>query len=334
MKEELAKKVDLPRSVRWRSWRQGFLSRSWRWYSLDRNDPRQYLSDYVRFIRTPFINGRYSVVLDDKLLFYEVLSRHRGLLPARYCLLGHRGVQNLSVDRAVRSVEDVLRLLDDVGRLVLKPVGGGGGVGVHVLDSRDGYRDNGRPVSRQVIAGLLSTPRGHLVTEFVRQHPFSAEFLPTSANSIRILTMWDYDAGRPFVAVAVHRFASRMGELVDNFGRGGISVAIDPEAGVLGRGVLPQADWSPAWHDRHPATGCQFVGKPIAGWTWARDRILGLAAELPYIPYIGWDVVLTEDGLRVIEANNYSSMDLLQIHKPLLGDARVARFYRAHGVIR
>jgi len=41
-----------------------------------------------------------------------------------------------------------------------------------------------------------------------------------------------------------------------------------------------------------------------------------------------------EDGPRLIEANNFSGVHLFQIHRPLLADPRVARFYRAHWVIR
>jgi hypothetical protein len=43
-------------------------------------------------------------------------------------------------------------------------------------------------------------------------------------------------------------------------------------------------------------------------------------------------VVVTEDGFRILEGNNFSDVNLLQIHGPLLKDERVAAFYSRHGI--
>jgi hypothetical protein len=57
-----------------------------------------------------------------------------------------------------------------------------------------------------------------------------------------------------------------------------------------------------------------------------------MAQSVPYIPYIGWDVVITETGFRVIEGNANSDVDLLQVHKPLLVDPKIREFYRSYGM--
>jgi hypothetical protein len=54
---------------------------------------------------------------------------------------------------------------------------------------------------------------------------------------------------------------------------------------------------------------------------------------LPYIPYIGWDIIVQEEGFKIIEGNNHPGLDTLQAHRPLLKDPRVRKFYKAHGVI-
>ena len=45
-------------------------------------------------------------------------------------------------------------------------------------------------------------------------------------------------------------------------------------------------------------------------------------------------MVVTDDGFRILEGNQYTDVNLLQIHGPLLADPRVAAFYRRHRVIR
>lgn len=58
-----------------------------------------------------------------------------------------------------------------------------------------------------------------------------------------------------------------------------------------------------------------------------------MAAAFPYLLRLGWDVVLTddEDGFPVLEVNAHAAMRTLQVHRPLLRDPRVRRFYEYHG---
>lgn len=56
---------------------------------------------------------------------------------------------------------------------------------------------------------------------------------------------------------------------------------------------------------------------------------------IPVRPYVEWDVVPTDEegGFAVLEANSYSGMKALQVHRPLLDDERVKRFYDAHDAL-
>lgn len=58
-----------------------------------------------------------------------------------------------------------------------------------------------------------------------------------------------------------------------------------------------------------------------------------LHRAMPYIDYVGWDFAVTDDGICVIEANNTTDVDLIQVHGPLLADDRVVRFYQANHVL-
>ena len=42
---------------------------------------------------------------------------------------------------------------------------------------------------------------------------------------------------------------------------------------------------------------------------------------------------MTKDGFQILEGNNYTDVNLLQVHAPLLRDERILSFYQRHGVI-
>ncbi|MGW8179033.1 MAG: sugar-transfer associated ATP-grasp domain-containing protein, partial [bacterium] len=50
------------------------------------------------------------------------------------------------------------------------------------------------------------------------------------------------------------------------------------------------------------------------------------------LPYIGWDVIITEDGPRIIEGNPWPGIQLIQVHYPLFNNVRFREFMEFHGV--
>jgi len=87
------------------------------------------------------------------------------------------------------------------------------------------------------------------------------------------------------------------------------------------------------WHEKHPESGQKIAGIQVPNWTSLRSEVLRLAKLLPATPYIGWDIVVTEDGFCVLEGNNRTDVNLYQVHKPLLLDDRTYKFYKSYKVI-
>jgi hypothetical protein len=144
------------------------------------------------------------------------------------------------------------------------------------------------------------------------------------------------DAARAaFIARAVLRLGTRKSKGVDNFGQGGLSVDIDLDHGVLGEAVEHHAEAprSPARYQAHPDTGAQIAQQRIPMWNLVRDQSLLLMRTMPFINYVGWDIVLTEKGPVFLEGNNYTGVRLVQAHAGLLQDGRVREFYKRFGII-
>jgi hypothetical protein len=222
------------------------------------------------------------------------------------------------------------------GKLVLKPCIGGGGRGIVIYEWQDGVHlvSGGKAADGDLVRLFRSEP--YIVSPYIHQAEYARTIFPDVANTVRVLTMYDDEAEEAFMAAAVHRFGvRRSGAVVDNWGRGGISAGIELASGRLTCGYGFPFQGELHRYPIHPETGAAIEGVKIPGWPEVRDGILDLARRLPFLPYIGWDIIITDKGgYVIIEGNNRPDINLLQVHRPLLADARVRRFYERHGVVR
>ena len=340
-------------------WRHGFLSKDGLAYGLTSQNIDQYLSDYERK-RAGLINGRWSFVNANKLVFHHMLERfdeHRmtvhgrttrnRFIPVDEAASGERsatsraseskllaGVVALRPERT-QTTEWLGKRLRTAGKLVLKPIYGGMGKGVFVCSREDGtYHIDGEPKTHAEFKSFVAELDGYLVCEYTEQAAYADELFPDASNTLRILTMWDEQEEEAFVPIAIHRIGSRRSAPVDNVSKGGITAEIDLETGELVQGAQPPYADESDYHAVHPDTGTHIEGTSVPGWTAIKDDILELAATFADLPYIGWDLIVTDEGeFTVVEANNNPGARSLQVHRPLLANPRVRRFYEHHDVI-
>ncbi|MEQ8830242.1 MAG: sugar-transfer associated ATP-grasp domain-containing protein [Alphaproteobacteria bacterium] len=334
----LAVERELSSTVRvawWRKpglWRDGFLSESYVLYDLARNPRAHYLSDLDRSVSVRRINRDYGVVLDDKLVFENVMG-HGGIpRPVLFGCLKDGLVVPVRPGPSATAFQD---LLHNHRALVLKPARGGGGRDVSVVSVAEGgtVLMNGRPTDTAEVVQSAAGSGIVLVYEAVRQHRALDALFPNAVNTVRVLTMTD-DNGEPFVARAVLRIGTTASQPTDNWIRGGLCAAVDLRDGALGRTVqFPANDDELRWHDVHPDTGAAISGTRVPDWDAVLETALQAARAIPSTPYVGWDLALSADGPVVIEGNSYSGVNLFQVHEPLLNDRKIRRFFERQGVI-
>src|SRR5262245_41635976 len=183
----------------------GFLSESHLLYQFYKNDRSQYVTDYQRWVRTPDINGKYHVLLDDKLLF-ALLMRNFPLHQVESFGVIRNGQTFYAADKVGDTTEYLLALLQSQPKLVIKPVVGGGGEGVRVLVRKsDRLYLNEGPLTVDRLRELVKGFKNELVSGYVEQCEITSALFPKTANTLRFLTMWDVDKNEPFIAAAVLR---------------------------------------------------------------------------------------------------------------------------------
>jgi hypothetical protein len=329
-------------------WRHGFLSQADVLYDLDEDNYRRYFSDFQRE-RAYWINDEQRSALNNKLFFhwmmepfaeqrvdtYGLLKRGRfhDLQSLRPAADGSGIAYSADERETTDAAEWVTERLREEGELMLKPWRGSDGMDVMRCSFAEGsYYIDGeeRPAFESTVEAL----DGYLVSEVIEQAAYAEEMFPDSANTIRVLTMYDDEADEPFLPVAAHRIGTERSAPLDNFSSGGLATEVDRETGRLSAASQFPYSGSLEWYDSHPDTGTHIEGREVPGWSAICDQLLDMAARFSHTPYIGWDIVVTGEGdFTVIEANNCSGVRVFQVHRPLLDDSRVRRFYEHHGVV-
>jgi hypothetical protein len=336
LRAELRDGVPIGLRRRARALRSGFTSASWMLYGLDTAEVRDYLPDFVD--SDCHHEHPLADTLNNKLVFSRVM-RALGMPSPRVLAYIRRGALHHPETGEPRTdiAGGLAALLAQHGRLVLKPARGGAGRGVNIVSGGDGrHALNGAPVSFERITAIVADLDRYLVLELVEQAAYAAQMFPHTTNTLRILTLWDVEQDRPFVAAAAHRIGTRATIPIDNFhaGRGGICAPIDVDTGTLGAAMTLDASGLRTRLEQHPDTGAQITGIRVPGWPATVARVLDLAGRLPEALLVGWDIVPTEQGPVFLEANIPPGTAVWQVHRPLLADARVRRFYEHMGWIR
>ncbi len=325
---------EVPLRKRLWAWRRGFLGISVDRYNLMEGDRTSlYVNEWARFIRTPNINGRFGPALNNKIVFSRMLASYGVRVPDYYCLIRDGRMTPIGRRYRLRNAEDVLAACREGACFVIKPFTGGGGEAVSILSTEgDCIVRNGQGCADDDVVDFLNGLEDAVITENLEQHEYARTIFPHSANSMRILTMWDYEKREPFIASVVQRFGTHMSIPVDNSSKGGLFCPVDVATGELGTALTSRLMGEPRWVERHPDTGERIAGLRLPYWDVVTGGILDLCRRMAYIPYIGWDVLITPNGFAVFEGNSYPALGY-QIFEPLLVDPRVRAFYERFGVV-
>lgn len=333
LKKELKSPLSSGISKRINLGAKGFLSESKVIYNLSTNDFRHYLTDHQR-LRTRYINAPYSFVLDDKIVF-ESMYKEFIRIPKSLGLIKNGKIMPLSPQIKMEKPEDVYEYLEVNKACVIKPTRNGGGYGIHVIKKLgESFFINSKKVTFPELIEKIKGLNNYFISEFIEQGEFGNSLYPHTTNTVRIVTMIDPDTSKPFIPIAVQRIGNKTSAPTDNWTRGGLSAEVNLISGEIGAGASYPNNGKLEFHANHPETDSQIKGQVIPNWIEIKESILHAAARFPYIPYIGWDIIVTEEGYMVLEGNNFTDVNLLQVHKGLLKDERAKRFYKYHNILK
>lgn len=187
-------------------------------------------------------------------------------------------------------------------KFIVKPFDGACGIGIRIVDTKD--RD-----IKQLFNELKNEYKnGYVAEELIIQSQEIGQFHPSSVNTVRVPTILykdRVDIIHPFFRIGMG------GSVVDNGGSGGMINELDPDTGE----VLVSADQMGNYYTKHPDTGIPIIGFRIPRWDEAKVLAKELAMVVPDNHYCGWDLVLTDYGWVLQEANDRGGFKGFQLQK-------------------
>lgn len=215
--------------------------------------------------------------------------------------------------------------------LVLKPVDRWGGSGVRCL-ARDaasgGWSVDGDVLGDAALRAALPSlaPQGRWLLQVrLVNHAAIRPLAGSGVATVRIVTH------RGPAGVEVLMGALRMPQgasFVDNFAAGGIVAPLDLATGRAGPGTVKGTPR--ATIPVHPGTGARIEGFVVPLWTAACDLACRAHGALSPIAFLGWDVVIGDEGPAILEANTVWCGDVWQLSQDApLGRTRFPELYEA-----
>lgn len=326
----------------------GFMPSRISLYGLNERNVNSFLSD-IDYFRIHPINNHFAFWINDKITLKYIYSRpipsitnpnkSYELMPEYYLYIENDGHFSYLMDTPENISHDenyLVELVKQKGTLALKPSNGGGGFGFVELGYRNGlFYWNGEQIDESTIRERQKTLFGYIVTAFITQNREFDKVWSHSACTLRIIVVKQtndiYTGGELDVISSYARFGTEASDGACNMHTGGVAISYDFNTGEYGDFFFRYHGFGPNGQTRwaaHPDTGCILKGEKLPRWQEVKDAVLSACAYLSSLEYFGVDVVVTDNGIQILEINSLPAISSPQgLQGGILNAPNAAKFF-------
>lgn len=307
-------------------WRHNHSARHYYWRKLYRHPDRatwllnlehRQLTTLLRHLNRHLPIGEAT----DKFTFYRHCRQHNLPTPAAVAAW---------TDTGVRRTPPPVAVADD---LFLKPTQEYGSTGAQVLPYDPASRTHrlaGRDFAWSQLMSRLGRrardeKRGLIIQRRLHNAPRQAVYGDFDVCNLRLVTGC-MPGGTPELLGSFIRLPSRF--TTAGAGRHVLFASVDIRTGRMRTGRFREI--TRGEFPLHPESGAPIEGRIIPGWDDLCALALRAHRSFPWLPFVGWDVVDTDQGIMLLEANAFWGGDALQPHDAVpLGLTRFPEIYLA-----
>jgi len=304
----------------------GFMADQIAIYNLNRKNKKDYLSEFDWY-KSRYINGEYSFLLNNKVVCSD-LFKNDLTIPNVYCFKKNK---KLYSNQNIYTYENIIELVKKKKTLIIKPISKGKGVDIFKIEFKaKNIVLNNENITENKLIEILKSKDNWFVSDFIKQAKYLDDIFEYSTNTIRLITVRNPNTNKCEALYAVQRIGIKESIPVDNGSKGGLVANINLQTGELSeaRSIQNINKW-----DVHPDSNKPIKGVKIPNWKKIRDTYVRTMEKYPYFNFIAWDILVTEEGSSLVEANTSSGVNIIQIwggqRNKELGD-----FYRSHKIIK
>jgi hypothetical protein len=329
------------------AYRRGFLSSRIELYGLNDNNYREYLSDIDYWRHHPY-NNHFAFWINDKLtLKYMLSGLDPDLMPEYYLYVENDGSYSYLMDAPLnipKNKDFILNLLYQKKILALKPNAGHGGAGFVKLaiDNNIIYVNN-QSIEKDKLNWVVKKLNGYIVTEWISQHHDLDKIYRDTVCTLRIVALknnrndhhsqYDYS-----IIVSYARFGTKKSGGASNLSSGGVAIPFDFETGKLGntfyryKNYKFYGDYSMTLY-AHPDTGYTIKDDVLPLNEEIKNTVKKICGYLSSLDYFGFDLFITEKGIKVCEINSKPALNYEQVMcGPINKNPAAVNFFTRKGI--
>lgn len=305
--------------------RHGFLPSTVLALGINEENYMNYLSDRDYYSITPF-NGKYHAWVNNKITLKYLLGDMASYMPRYFFQIQKDGtiLKLFECPKGIEATsEGVLKLLYQEKSLAIKRIEGLGGAGFYkaYLGEGNAIYVNDRLYSEADFVDFISEIPNYLIMEYLESTGLPASIYPKTSNSIRVI--YGKHEGKWYNIGNFIKFGNAGSGYVDNLYGGGISCPVDGKGTfsfgyAMENGIMIRID-------EHPDTKVALSGQ-LECWNEIVQMAMDVMEHLPQLSYCGFDFVISDKGIKILEINDMSGLKTIQKNTPLLQN-REDNFY-------
>jgi len=219
----------------------------------------------------------------NKQYFYQILEKHNLPFPKTYFIISENQVKNL--DNDVLSTE----VIDSEKTYFAKPLARSSGEGACIIKSSD--MD-------------IKKFEGYIFQEKCSNHKLIKKLAPNDAfNTVRIVT-YNSEKHNKTVILSTTLKLGQKNSLTDVIGTGGTMVPIDNDKHCLkkyGYNLFTEKKF-----EKYPESDIVFENFELPYW-YDLLKVAKKASRIFGTRLIGWDIGITDEGIKIVEGNSGGS---------------------------
>lgn len=281
---------------------------------------RDYLSEYKYYKCAPY-NDRKVRGAVSKTNYRTTFKDFQEYLPVYYATLNQGEVEFLDgwpVAIEKNGTEAILKLLEDRQHLAIKLLNGRAGRGFIEAKYSSKFVFNNKEYNYEAAKNYLDSLNGYMVCEYIEQCEEYRKIWNGTSHTLRIQTccLSGEDVKPVFSFLRIG--SSKVPHAVSHIAEPGMFTGIIDISNGTTRAVITCDEHQQYKRiHAHPDSGEEMV-IDVPNWNLIIDKCVELHKRVSGLRWLGWDIIVTDSGFKIIEVNTFSGLVGVEILDPIM----------------